>query len=135
VTSARDGTLLAELDLAATESSSRTTLHTWLRDPLDGCTPGAIREAATVLGELVSNAVSHAAPPYRVRLTTSRRGHLIRLAVADSTPGDSDPWPVGRGLRIVRGLCPRWGVQVDGADGKTVWAELTVMVPPAAAEH
>lgn len=127
---------LDELHLEETEPHFLTGLHTWLRTALDGCTPGAIREAGTVLEELVTNAFRHAGPPYRVRLTASRGGHLIRLAVADGTPGDSDGWRLGRGLVIVRGLCLRWGVtpdQLDGTAGKTIWADLQVMVPPATA--
>lgn len=134
------GRALDEVHLAAAETRFPAGLHGWLRDTLDGCTHGAIREAGTVLGELVTNAFRHAAPPYRVRLTTSRRGHLIRLAVADGAPGDAGGWRLGRGLLIVRGLCPQWGVMPDQVgtasgtvDGKTVWAELPVMVPPSAA--
>jgi hypothetical protein len=133
------GRTLGELHLSAPVPGFLTGLHTWLRDELDGCTPGAIREAGVVLRELVTNAFRHATPPYRVRLTTSRGGHLIRLSVADSTPDDTGGWRLGRGLVIVRGLCLRWGVmpdRMDDASGpvdcKTVWAELPVMVPPSA---
>jgi hypothetical protein len=132
--------VLDEVHLAVAESCFPTMLHMWLCEELDGCTRGAIREATTVLRELVINAFTHAAPPYRMRLSASRTGHLIRLAVTDGGSADTREWRVGRGLLIVRGLCPRWGVmpdQVDGAtgtvDGKTVWAELPVMVPPSAA--
>ena len=134
------GRVLDEVHLAVVEPRFSTGLHAWVRDTLDGCTAGAIREAGTVLGELVTNAFRHAAPPFLVRLTTSRGGHLIRLTVADGVPGDAGRWRLGRGLLIVRGLCPRWGVTPDrldsvscAVDGKTVWAELPVMVPPSAA--
>jgi hypothetical protein len=125
--------VLAELHLVVAEPRFLTGLHAWLRTALDGCTPGAIREAGTVLGELVANAFRHAAPPYQVRLTTSGGGHLIRLAVAEGTSGDAGGWRLGRGLVIVRGLCLRWGVtpyHLDGAAGKTIWADLQVMAPP-----
>jgi hypothetical protein len=128
--------VLEEFQLTVAEPRFLTGSHVWLRETLDGCTTGAIREAGTVLKELVTNAFRHAPPPYWVRLTTSRGGHLIRLAVADGAPGAADGWRLGRGLVIVRGLCPRWGVapdQLDGTagtvDGKTVWADLPVMVP------
>jgi hypothetical protein len=127
---------LGEVHLNGVELRFRSRLHIWLRDPLDGCTPGAVREACVVVGELLANAYRHATPPYRVRLTTTRRGHLIRLAVTDGAPGRADRWRLGRGLHVVRGLCPQWGVVpdlVNGVHGKTVWAELPVMVPPSAA--
>jgi hypothetical protein len=130
------GRVLAEMHLAAPEPHVPARLYPWLCDALEGCTTGAVREAGIILGELVMNAFRHAAPPFRVRLTTARRGHLIRLAVTDGAPGGAEGWGLGRGLLIVRGLCPQWGVapdQVAGADGKSVWAELPVMVPPAAA--
>ena len=128
------GHLPAEVRLAAADPDFRTGLPTWLRAPLDGCTPGAIREAAIVLGELVGNAFDHAEPPYRVAVTVRSYGHLVRLAVTDASPGGADGWRPRRGLRVVRGTCTRWGVTpvlVDGAvAGKTVWALLPVLVPP-----
>jgi hypothetical protein len=115
-------------------------LRGWSRSTLDGCTAGAIREAGTVLEELVANAFHHAVPPYRIRLSTSSGGHLVRLTVTDGTPGKMDDWRLGRGLLIVGGLCRRWGVTADRlavasgtVDGKTVWAQLPVLVPPLAA--
>lgn len=128
--------LPAEIHLTATDPGFRSGLSTWLRVPLDGCTRGAIREAAVVLGELVGNAFDHAAPPYRVRVTGRSSGHLIRLSVTDSSPGPADGWQLGRGLRLVRAMCPQWGVEparVRGIAGKTVWAQLRVLVPPSAA--
>jgi hypothetical protein len=128
-----EGSLLAEVNLAEAEPRFLSRLQTWLCDPLDGCTPGVIREAGIVLGELVANAFRHATPPYRVRLVMKRRGHLIRLSVTDGAPAPADGWPPARGLVIVRGMCPRWGVEPHGVAGKTVWAELPVLVPPSAA--
>lgn len=131
--------VLDEVHLAAAEPGLLAGPHAWMRDVLDGCTPGAIREASTVVVELVANAFHHAAPPYRVRLTTSRGGHLLRFAVSDGSPGDAREWRLGRGLIIVQGLSSRWGTvptRVHGAastvDGKTIWADLPVMVPPSA---
>ena len=130
------GRLPAEIHLVMADPGFRTGLPTWLRAPLEGCTPGAIREAAVVLGELVANAFGHAAPPYRVRVAAHLGGHIIRLAVTDGSPGQADGWRLGRGLLVVRGMCPRWGVEparVRGeVAGKTVWALLPVLVPPKA---
>ena len=128
--------LPAEIHLAAADPGFRGGLSTWLRAPLEGCTPGAIREAAVVLGELVGNAFDHASPPYRVRVAGRSSGHLIRLSVTDASPGPVDGWLLGRGLRLVRGMCPQWGVEparLRGVAGKTVWAQLRVLVPPSGA--
>lgn len=129
------GQLLAELHLAAAEPRVHTSLHTWLQAPLNGCTAGAVREAATVLGELVANAFRHAVPPYRIRVTSAWSGHQLRLSVTDGTPADEwREWRLGRGLRVVRGICPQWGVEPDQVGGgKTVWARLPVLVPPSTA--
>lgn len=127
---------LAEIHLPVIEPGFLAGLHAWLRGPLAGCTPGAVREAAVVLGELVANAFRHAAPPFRVQVDSTSTGHLIRLAVTDGAPDRADTWRLGRGLLTVRGMCPQWGVEPDrlgGVDGKTVWARLRVLVPPSAA--
>ncbi len=133
------GRLPEEIRLAAADPGFRTGLPTWLRGPLDGCTPGAIREAAIVLGELVANAFDHASPPYTVAVAVRSRGHHIRLAVTDGSPGGADGWRLGRGLRVVRGMCPKWGVDpalLGGVvAGKTVWALLHVLVPPRGARE
>lgn len=137
MTDSGPGGLPAEIHLSAADPGFRAGLLTWLRVPLDGCTPGAIREAAIVLGELVGNAFDHANPPYRVTVGTGGGRHLIRLAVTDGSPGGAADWPLGRGLRVVRGTCQRWGVDQDVTDGeatgKTVWALLRVLVPPRTA--
>lgn len=128
------GHQLADVRLAAVDPRFLARLHVWLRAPLEGCTQGTTRAAGVVVGELVANAFRHAAAPYRVRLTTTRYGNLLRMAVTDSTPGTAQRWRPGRGLHTVRELCRRWGV-VSEATGKTVWAELPVKAtgrfPPA----
>lgn len=117
---------LAEADLATVDPRFLAQLHTWLVAPLDGSTQVTYRAAGAVVGELLANAFRHAAPPYRVRLTTTRYGNLLRMAVTDASPGAADHWRLGRGLRTVRDLCRRWGVAPEVA-GKTVWAELPVI--------
>lgn len=116
---------LAEARLAAVDPRFLADLHVWLNTPLDGYARSTYRAAATVVGELVANAFRHGTPPYRVRLTTTRYGNLLRMAVTDATPGTADHWRLGRGLRTVRDLCRRWGVATEAA-GKTVWADLPV---------
>lgn len=125
--------VLGEAHLPVVDEHFLTALPDWLRDVLHGCTSGAISEAWTVLAQLLANAYRHAAPPYLVRVTAERQGFLIRLAVTDGSGRGGAAWDLRRGLRVVRGLCPSWGVTPDagdGAHGKTVWAELLVLVPP-----
>jgi anti-sigma regulatory factor (Ser/Thr protein kinase) len=79
-----------------------------------------------IVSELATNAVTHAASPFTVRLIV---GSTVRVEVAD---GSTDPpvlrrpssWVAGgRGLVIVDEFADRWGsYPVD--DGKVVWAEV-----------
>jgi hypothetical protein len=123
--------LLGEARLATVDDGFLAGLHTWLHGRLHGCTPGAIREAAIVLGELVTNAFRHAVPPFTVRLTLPAPGRIVRMEVYDGSASPATGWALGKGLLVVRGLCPDWGVEhLPG--GKAVWAELPLLVQPHA---
>lgn len=86
---------------------------------------------ATVVSELVTNAILHARTPFSVRV--SRTGGSIRVAVSD----ESNELPMrrpydvaevtGRGLYIVEKLADSWGVS-KLPKGKTVWFELAEAV-------
>ncbi|MEV4640618.1 ATP-binding protein [Actinoplanes sp. NPDC049548] len=86
-------------------------------------------QARTIVSELVGNAVEHAATT--VRVTVSRRGSGMYLAVHDDDPrlpglpepGQDRPGAPGRGmgLRIVHAAAAAWGVRA-GSTGKVVWA-------------
>jgi anti-sigma regulatory factor (Ser/Thr protein kinase) len=89
--------------------------------------PSNIREAVElIVSELATNAVTHAATPFTVRLLVDS---TVRVELAD---GSTDPPVVrrpssraagGRGLVIVEEFADRWGCYpVD--DGKVVWAEV-----------
>lgn len=119
--------LLAETRLPTADELFLAGLSRWVAKPLRGCTRGAIQEANIVLGELLSNAYRHASGPYGVRLTAAKG--VVRLWVEDAGVVPAEPWSVGKGLLIVRGLCPKWGVEAS-ARGKAVWAELPVLVAP-----
>jgi len=91
------------------------------------CT-GVVDDAALVVSELVTNAVTHAQSSCELRLRLS--GGVLRIEVADAGKGTPDPLAPdagdehGRGLLIVSALSTAWGVQ-NGLDGrKIVWAEL-----------
>ena len=82
---------------------------------------------ATVVSELVTNAILHARTAFVV--TVSPEQERIRVAVYDEsntfpTQRTYDALhPTGRGLRIVEALADRWGVAPEQA-GKTVWFEV-----------
>ena len=83
--------------------------------------------AVTLVSELASNAVLHARTGFRVQVQVEE--DVLRLAVSD----ESLRLPLsrhygleattGRGLRLVRELSDRDGVELL-ATGKTVWCEL-----------
>lgn len=121
--------VLVEARLEEVDPAFLTGLRAWLVRPLDGCTPGVVKEVAIVVGELVANAFRHAKPPFTVRLTLPRPGRVVRMEVHDGAAPAPTAWPAGKGLFVVRGLCPDWGVE-PRKDGKAVWAELPILVAP-----
>lgn len=88
---------------------------------------------ATVVSEIVTNAILHARTPFVV--SVSSEPAAIRVEVTDGSSSfparrDYDPTqPAGRGLTIVDAMADRWGVAALPT-GKTVWFE---MVRPGAA--
>lgn len=103
----------------------------------DSVPPALLADVISVAGELVANAVRHAAPlPGGVvrlawRLRTSEAGRSVEVRVTDGGAAQL-PRPRsagleeadGRGLTIVEALADRWGVDKDGL-GQSVWAELS----------
>jgi len=116
--------VLCEARFAEVDASFLLDVRGWLEPHLPGHTPDLVRRTAVVLGELMANAFRHAEPPYVARLTAPRPGDTIRVEVHDGTPASAGGWALGRGLLIVRDVCPDWGVE-PGPDGKIVWAELS----------
>jgi anti-sigma regulatory factor (Ser/Thr protein kinase) len=82
---------------------------------------------ASVVSELVANAVQHARTPYTVHLEVD--DPLLRIGVSDG----SDVHPTrlsppatqehGRGLALIEGLSRTWGV-TNQSRGKVVWLEM-----------
>jgi anti-sigma regulatory factor (Ser/Thr protein kinase) len=81
-------------------------------------------ELVLVVSEMATNAIVHARPPLRLRLT--HLGDEVLVELADGVrvaPYRRHPMPCderGRGLQIMAALALRSGVSVD-AHGKTVW--------------
>jgi two-component sensor histidine kinase len=80
-------------------------------------------------GELVTNALLHAAPP--IDLALRRRDGCLRVEVADGAdkmPALVEPprttGRAGYGLQLVEGLGDAWGAEPKSTGGKTVWFEI-----------
>ncbi|MFG2120173.1 ATP-binding protein [Streptomyces sp. NPDC048710] len=95
--------------------------------------PEIVDDALLMVSELVTNAIVHALPPARLRLSwvQSDDRRTLRVEVTDTGPallgGRSrvgiDPDEHGRGEAIVHALATRHGIRVD-AGGVTRWADL-----------
>jgi CheY-like chemotaxis protein/anti-sigma regulatory factor (Ser/Thr protein kinase) len=101
----------------------RTTLREWGIDT-------SIDDVLLVVSELAANALTHAHSSYRVRIAAV--GPALRIEVEDDGTGTPEPKPLteteehGRGLHLVDALAASWGIEVDEAGGKRVWAELAI---------
>ncbi|MFD8630823.1 ATP-binding protein [Streptomyces sp. NPDC059533] len=96
-------------------------------------------DAAQVVAELASNAVTHGRLPgrrFRLRLTAA--GATLRIEVSDTRsecepPSTSELPPFdaesGRGLVIVAALADKWGTTHGPVPLKTVWAEIALPEP------
>jgi hypothetical protein len=96
-------------------------LRSWGRRDLAG-------DAALVISELATNAVTHGGSPFRARV--HREQDTVRVSVEDvapSWPERQDALPTdldGRGLAIVDAVAYRCGCSVS-PQGKVAWAELS----------
>jgi anti-sigma regulatory factor (Ser/Thr protein kinase) len=90
----------------------------------------SIENAEIIASELATNAVRHAQSPFRVGLVCA--DDSLRISVRDASfalPVRLTPDGVlvgGRGVQLVAALAREWGTR-DEPDGKTVWAELTIL--------
>ena len=96
-------------------------LRSWGRRDLAG-------DAALVISELATNAVTHGGSPFRARV--HREHDIVRVSVEDvapSWPERQDALPTdldGRGLAIVEAVADRCGCSVS-PQGKVAWADLS----------
>ena len=120
---------------AAARRLTRDTVRDW-------GLPSLAEDAELIVGELVANAVTHAAQPgsgrkpgqdnLGLRLRLRRGIGAVICAVLD--PSDTGPVvkapgcaePSGRGLQIVDVLSEVWGWSPIAGGGKAVWAVLSV---------
>jgi serine/threonine-protein kinase RsbW len=130
---ARDGPGRAPLEVPHERTGVRLARHT----VADQLTAVGVREEASdnallVLSELVSNAVTHAAPlpSGRIAVGWTVRDDALHLEITDGGAVTHPQVRVaallsgsGRGLDIVRTICRAWGV-TEGERSVTVWADV-----------
>ena len=83
-----------------------------------------------VISELITNSVLHAqaAPELVLRVVAraspcwSSRSAIPRRS-SRSSASRTSPIHGGRGMRLVSAIADKWGVEVRGDAGKTIWAE------------
>ncbi len=89
---------------------------------------GAVDAAQLAVSEIVTNALVHAAPPYRLRVLLADQGLRVELRDGSSrlplTRAFGNAAPTGRGLRLVESLVSRWGAH-PAPHGKVVWFEIS----------
>ena len=84
-------------------------------------------DAELLTSELVSNAVTHGAPPVRISVTVAES--VVEVGVSDRSSlvpqRRAEDWSAegGRGILLVERIAQEWGV-VFAADGKQVWFRL-----------
>ena len=96
-----------------------------------------VEAAQLVVSELVTNAVLHAADSPTISVDLRLTDGAVRVLVSDGGLGEPDRRPhpdprtneTGRGVWLVDAFAERWGTEMHGRDGKTVWCELSIESP------
>lgn len=128
----------SRLDLACEPSAAR-----WARAHARNLLPAwrvpedVIGDAQTVISELVTNAVRHAAGTGSCALHLRITHQQLVISVSDADPrpparrAATQGEESGRGLELVASLCEeQWGfAHLPGVPGKTVWARLRLPSP------
>lgn len=90
-----------------------------------------LRTLALLTTEAVTNAIQHGPDGGEVTVTVSADDGGWRVAIADQSPVLPSRLDVdaraggGRGVMLIDHLSADWGVDADGAGGKTVWFRVT----------
>jgi Histidine kinase-like ATPase domain len=105
-------------------------------------------DIATVVSELLTNALRHALPDSGktrgrspIRLGLLQPGPCVLCAVADPSrrrPALKEPGPLaetGRGLHVIGALADAWGYTAPGDSGKVVWAVFSTDRAPRPSPH
>lgn len=117
-----------ELQLAPSPTSSRDARTRAVDAVVRSGREDLADDVATLVSELVSNAVIHART--QMRLTVELAGAGVRVELADESAamprfaGAGLHAISGRGLLIIDRLASRWGVQRLSEGGKAVWVEI-----------
>jgi anti-sigma regulatory factor (Ser/Thr protein kinase) len=96
-----------------------------------------VEAAQLVVSELVTNAVLHAPDSPTISLDLRLTDGTVRVLVSDRGLGEPDRSPhpdprtneTGRGVWLVDAFAERWGTEMHGREGKTVWCELSIESP------
>ncbi|MFF2650404.1 ATP-binding protein [Streptomyces sp. NPDC058045] len=118
----------------AGKPQSASAARQFAREYVLHCTPDAdedhVDTVLLVTSELVTNAIRYGTEPGdSFALTLDSRDSVTRVEVRDPVRRHPRRRPEshmrdrGRGLLILDGLCPAWGVD-DALFGKVVWAEV-----------
>ena len=85
-------------------------------------------DAHVVLGELVTNALTHSMDVFTLTLNLHKDRILIEVwDCTDATPKITMPDDLavnGRGMFLIDALTKEWGVRTEEQGGKTVWATI-----------
>jgi anti-sigma regulatory factor (Ser/Thr protein kinase) len=122
---------VARLELEP-QLSAVGTARRWAADEFLRCEgPSAgLAVLELLVTETVSNAVRHGAAPVSVELIRDPDDGGVRVAVRDGEPRPPVLRTVpndatgGRGVALVDQLASAWGIELEGAEGKTVWFDL-----------
>jgi anti-sigma regulatory factor (Ser/Thr protein kinase) len=122
--------LLAERQYPAAMDAPRNARRL-VTGALNGIRIETVEAAVLVTSELTTNAVSHAAGPFGLRILLGPL--VVRIEVSDSSPSLPTVQPTsiirggGRGLSIVEQVATSWGVEVKHRrPGKVVWCEIAI---------
>ncbi|MFI9825663.1 ATP-binding protein [Streptomyces sp. NPDC052013] len=112
---------------AAARHVARPVLTSW------GLTEEQIYDTLLVISEMVTNAITHAAPPVVLHLHATRAGGQVTVRVSDGGPQPAPAtWAAhrpedehGRGTLIVTALTHDTGAEADAEGLIDRWADLT----------